>query len=167
MVYRYIRCLTSTSSPPRCRPGRRWGSQASCRWRKTSLSCFTDFDQKKDVFMGSKKSHSRRTSRSRPMSSLAVTWEIGGDDNKELNAQVQRRPVHPRVRGCLRWSILSTYRVIYQVPNCYKWCKDALYTQVSGLFVNATLSPSSSISCSTISTKNKLKAWYRFLPMIK
>ena len=38
--------------------------------------------------MGSKKSHSRRTSRSRPMSSLAVTWEIGGDDNKELNAQV-------------------------------------------------------------------------------
>ena len=25
------------------------------------------------------------------------------------------------------------------------WCKDALYTHVSGLFVNATISPSSSI----------------------
>ena len=22
------------------------------------------------------------------------------------------------------------------LPNCYKWCKDALYTHVSGLFVN-------------------------------
>ena len=28
-----------------------------------------------------------------------------GKDN-ELNAEVQRRPVHPRVGGCLRWAIL-------------------------------------------------------------
>ena len=32
----------------------------------------------------------------------------------------------------------------------YKWRKDALYTHVSGFFVNATLSPPSNISCSTL-----------------
>ena len=30
----------------------------------------------------------------------------GMGNNKELNAEVQRRPVHPRVEGCLRWATL-------------------------------------------------------------
>ena len=48
--------------------------------------------------------------------------------------------------GFVMW---SGRRKRFLLLNCYKWCKDALYTHVSGLFVNATLSPSSSISGST------------------